>query len=333
MVWSLATEKTMRRREFNMLIGGALAAWPLAARSQEPGRVYRLGCLIPVARQAAVIVAFFDELGRYGFAEDHNLSVLPGGFEVRNEQISELAAALVKAAPDVILAGGDLAIRALQKETRTIPINGMTEDMVAAGLVASLARPGGNTTGISLLSPELDGKRQEILLEAVPSARRIAALADSTTTPAHHLQSLQDAARSRGISLAVLGVSGDEGIAPALNEARAAGAEAINVLSSPMLFLHRATILQCMAELRLPAIYQRPEMADEGALIAYGPPFTQLFRQRARMIVKTLRGTKPADIPVEQPTKFEFVINLKAAKQIGLTIPPNVLVRANKVIR
>jgi putative ABC transport system substrate-binding protein len=169
----------VRRREFITLLCGAAAAWPLAARAQEPGRTYRLGFLVPVPRETAAVAAFFNELRLNGFIEGQNLTVVPGGFDVRNEQLAEKAAALVKAAPDAIVAGPELQLQALQEMTRTVPLIGMTEDMVAAGLAASLARPGGNITGISLLSPELDGKRQDILNEAMPGARRMAALADS----------------------------------------------------------------------------------------------------------------------------------------------------------
>ena len=160
----------LKRREFITLLGGAAAAWPLAAHPQEAGRTYRLGFMVPLSPDAPSIVAFFDELRLAGFIEGQNLFVVPGGFDVdvRDVRLAERAAALVKAAPDVIVSGADLGTRALQQATRTIPLIGMTEDMVAAGFVKSLARPGGNITGISILSPELDGKRQDILMEAVP---------------------------------------------------------------------------------------------------------------------------------------------------------------------
>ena len=181
----------MNRRAFITLLGGA-AAWPFAAHPQEAGRTYRLGFMVNLSPDAPGVVAFFDELRLAGFIEGQNLIVVPGGFDVRDERLTERAAALVKAAPYIIVSGADLTTRALQEATRTIPLIAMTEDMVAAGFVKSLARPGGNTTGISVLSPELDGKRQDILMDAVPGARRMAALADSRVTPAHHLQTLQE---------------------------------------------------------------------------------------------------------------------------------------------
>ena len=321
----------MRRREFITLLGGA-AAWPIVARGEQAGRTYKLAFLVPVSRNSPAIAAFFDELHLNGFIEGQNLSVIPDGFEVRNEQSAEVATALVKSAPDAILSGGDVAIRALQQATRTIPILGMTEDMVGAGLVASLARPGGNTTGISLLSPELDGKRQEILLEAVPAARRIAALADFNSTSDQHLQSLQDAAISRGVALVIAKVADSKEIAPSIKTARASGVEALNVLSSSMLFLNRQMIFASTTDLQMPTIYQWPEMAAEGGLLAYGPRFTQLFRQRARMVIKVLRGARAADLPVEQPARFELVINLKVGKTIRHEVPADLVLRANEVI-
>ena len=321
----------MNRRELIGLLSGATAAWPLPLPAQEHGRDYRLGFLVPVARNSPGVVAFLDELKTNGFVEGHNVHVLPDGFEVPNEQISEVAARLVRAQPHVVLPGGDLATRAVRQATKTIPILAMTEDVVASGFATSIARPGGNITGINLLSPELDGKRLEILVEALPGVQRAAILADATITPAGHLASLQSLARSRGTIVQAISISGADQIARAVAEARASGDEAINVLSSPMLYLNRRIIYDSVAELRLPTIYQWPEMAKEGAFMAYGPRFPQLFRQRARMAIKILRGAKPADIPIEQPTNIELAINLKTAKSLDLTIPPSLLARADEV--
>ena len=322
----------MKRREFITLIGGAAATWPLAARAQQPGRPYRLGFFLPVARDAPAMIAFFDELRVHGFVEGQNLAIIPGGFQAGNERIDELVPALVKAAPDVILAGGDVIPRALQKATRTIPIVVITEDMVAAGFAASLSHPGGNITGISLMSTDLDGKRQDILIEAVPGAHRIAALADSNVATLRHLQSLEEAARAHGRELSVVRAAKAEELIPAMNDASAQGAGALNVLSSPMLFLNRRAIMKRAAELRLPAVYQWPEMAEEGGLLGYGPGFVDIFRERARMVAKILSGEKPADLPVEQPTTFELVINLKTANAIGHEVPAGLVLRADEVI-
>jgi putative ABC transport system substrate-binding protein len=321
----------MRRREFITLIGGA-TAWPLVTSAQEPGRIYRLATLSGVPRDGPQYDAVFDELRQFGFVEGQNLNVDPSGFGLRNEQLAPRAAAIVKAAPDVILCGPALSIRILQQATRTIPLVGQSEDMVAEGLVASLARPGGNTTGISLLSPELDGKRQDILLEAVPGARRIAMLADSNVLTAPHLQVLQDAARTRGVELAVFAIAKPEEIVPAIDAAKAAGAAALNVLATPLFTVNKRIVLGGAAAARLPAIYQWPDMAEEGGFMGYGPRNIEMYRERARIAVKVLRGAKPADIPVEQPTLFELVINLKTAKAIGQEVPSSLLQRADKVI-
>jgi putative ABC transport system substrate-binding protein len=326
----------MQRREFITLLGSAAVAWPLAARAQEAGRTYRLGFLLPTARQAPQVEAFFDELQLNGFVEGKNLVVIPGGFEATDDNLAERAAALINAAPDAIVAGPAPPLRALQAITRSVPLVGMSEDMVGEGLVASLARPGGNITGISLLSPELDGKRQDILIEAIPGARRIAAMADSRQTPPYHLQTLQHAARSRGVELAVFGVNGPEEIASAIDAAKAGGAEALNFLATPLFSLpgtrNNAIVMERIAALRLPAMFQWPETAEAGALAGYGPRFTDMYRQRSRMVAKILRGANPAGMPVEQPDRFQLVINVKAAKALGHEVPAGLVLRADEVI-
>jgi putative tryptophan/tyrosine transport system substrate-binding protein len=322
----------MKRREFIALLGSAAAAWPRMARAQEPGRTYRLGAMIPVERQTPGAAAFFDEMRVFGFVEGQNLTVLPSGFGVRNDELAERAEVLVKAAPDAIISGPDNYTRELQRLTRTIPLIAMTEDMVAAGLVASLARPGGNTTGISLLSPELDGKRQDILIEAAPGMRRMAALFDSTVTPQGHVDALQDAARRRGVEMLIFGAAKHEDVLPVIEAATAAGAQALNLLASPLFSVNSRPFIIRIAALRVPAMHQWPEIAEEGGLMGYGPRFTHTFRQRARIVARILRGAKPADIPVEQPTHFELIINLQTAKAIGHEVPAGLVLRADKVI-
>jgi putative tryptophan/tyrosine transport system substrate-binding protein len=319
------------RREFITLLGGA-AAWPVEGHAQEVTRIYRLGAVIPVARNTPAIEAFFDEMRLFGFIEGKNLAVLPNGFAVRNDELAERAKALVEAAPDVIISGPDNYTRVLQRATHTIPLVAMTEDMLRAGFVASLARPSGNITGISLLSPELDGKRQEILIEAVPLASKMAALADSTVTPSAHLDSLRDAARRRGVELMVFGVARRDEVTLAIDRAKAAGAQAINLLATPLFTVDPQDIVERITSLRLPAMHQWPELAEAGGLMGYGPRFTQVFRQRARQVARLLHGAKPADIPVEQPTHFELVVNVKTAQSIGLDIPAALVLRADKVI-
>jgi putative tryptophan/tyrosine transport system substrate-binding protein len=205
--------------------------------------------------------------------------------------------------------------------------------MVGQGFVNSLARPGGNTTGVSVLATELDGKRQEILIEAVPGLHRMAVLADSKATLSRQLQVLQDAARARGVEVSIHRVASAEEIAATIDTAKASGAAALNVLSSALLYGNRQLIMGRVAGLRLPAIYPWAEEAEEGGFAAYGPSLIQIFREvLAQQLVKILRGIKPADIPVEQPTKFELVINLKTAKAMGVTVPEALLARADKVI-
>ena len=323
----------MRRRDFITVVGGAAASWPLTTRAQEAGRTYRLGNLSPAPRAAPFFDGFFDELRRNGFVEGQNLVDDAHGYGMRDEQFAEHAAELVKAQVDVITAAGDVAVRAAQQATKTIPILASGSDLVRAGFVASLAKPGGNITGFSVLSGDLDGKRQEILIEAVPGVRRIAALVDVNFTPPQQLKVLRDEARSRGVELSINGVAIPEEIASAIDTAKSSGAEALNVLSSPVLFYNRPIIFERAATLRLPAMYEWPSMAEEGGFIAYGSSLTQWYRDIfARQCVKLLRGVKPADIPVEQPTKFELVINLKTAKALGLTIPESFLMRFDKVI-
>ena len=322
----------MKRRQFIALMASEIVTWPLVALAQQVGRTYRLGCLLPFPRDAPVNVAFFDELRRRGFIEGQNLAVEYRTFGLHFDLISQYAAELVKAQPDVIYAGGEVAIRAVQRATKTTPIVGISGDMVGEGLVESLARPNGNTTGISILATELDGKRQEILIEAVPGLRHMAALADSSTLTETKAHALQEAARARNIDLAIHRITKSEEIAAAIDSVQASGATALNVLASPMLDRNGPLIIERVAALGLPAIYQWPERAEEGGFAAYGSRFIQLSDLAARLAGNLLRGTKPADLPIEQPTKFELVINLKTAKALGVAVPPTLLARADAVI-
>ena len=322
----------MRRRDFVALLGTA-ATWPLGATAQEAGRTYRLGGIYPRSREVRETVALFDELRRRGFVEDQDLIIDWLGYGLNIDSVPGFAAKLVRSQVDVILAGGNLAIRAAQQVTTTIPILGITDDMVGSRLVGSLSRPGGNTTGVSILATELDGKRQEILIEAVPGLRRMAALADSNTTTSPQLQALQDTARIRRVELSVHRIARAEEIATGIDSAKASGAAALNVLASPILYSNRAIIMRRVAALRMPTIYQWPEAVEEGGFIAYGPSLVQLFGEIvARQMVKLLHGTKPADTPVEQPTRFELAVNVKTAEAIGYEIPAGLVARADKVI-
>jgi putative ABC transport system substrate-binding protein len=322
----------LKRRDFITLLGGAVLL-PFEARGQEPGRIYRLGCLFASPRDAPHYVALFDELRRLGFHEGQNLAIDAAGYGLSSERMEVHAADLTKARVDVILAGGDAAVRAAQRATASIPILAFTDDMLGQGFVHSLAEPGGKTTGVTILASELDGKRQEILIEAVPGVRRMAALADSNVSTPPRLRALEDATRARGIELSIHSVARREEIGSAIDAAKAVGAEGLNVLASALLFNSRAFIFDRAAALRLPAVYQWPEMAEEGGLIGYGPLIVSLFRETvSRQLAKLLRGAQPADLPVEQPSRFELVINLKTAKAIGHDVPGALVVRADKVI-
>jgi putative ABC transport system substrate-binding protein len=321
----------MRRREFIAIAGGA-AAWPLAVRAQE-GRIYRLGDLTLSARNSPWMVALLDAVKADGFIDGQNLVVDDQGFELHVQQLAEHASAIVKAKVDVIISAGDPPVRAAQQATKEIPILGIAEDMVGSRFVASLAKPGGNTTGVSLLSSELDGKRQQILMEAVPGAHRYAALADVNSSSPQRLQTLEEITRARGAELSIYRVAKSEEMADAIDAAKKSGAAGLNVLASALLFNNHQIILARVEALALPAIYQWPALAQEGGLIGYGSRLEQIFRDIfSRQLVKLLRGAKPADIPVEQPTKFGLAINLKTAKALGLTIPPTLLSTADEVI-
>ena len=279
------------------------------------------------------MMAFFDEMRKSGFVEGTNLSVDADGFGLSEEQFPAHAAELVKARVDVIICSGDSAVRAAQQATKTIPILANATDMVGSGFVRSLANPDGNTTGFSILANQLDGKRQELLMEIIPGARRLAALADPKTNSPQQLKVLADLVRARSAELTIYQASSAEEVTAAIEIAKNSGAEGLNVLSSAQLYLHRRIIIERVADLRLPAIYEWPSESEEGGLVGYGASLVSLFRDIwGRQIVKLLRGAKPTDLPIEQPTTFELVVNLKTAKGLGITIPESFLARADKVI-
>ena len=233
----------MKRREFIAFVGSAAAAWPLAARAQEPGRIYHLGDLHLTPRNSPWYVALFDAVKSDGLIAGQNLVVDDQGFGLRVGQLAEHASAIVKAQVDVINGGGDPPILAAQQATKEIPILGVAEDMVGSRFVASLAKPGGNTTGVSLLSSELDGKRQELLMETVPGAHRYAALADVNSSSPQRLQTLEEITRARGAELSIYRVAKSEEIAGAVDAAKNSGAVALNVLASALLYNNRQIVL------------------------------------------------------------------------------------------
>jgi putative ABC transport system substrate-binding protein len=315
------------------LIGGAAATWPLTAHTQQASRTFRLGVLSLSPRNAPWITALFDALKSDGFIAGQNLTVDDQGFSLRVDQLAEHASAIVEAKVDVIFCGGDPPVRTAQQATKEIPILAVAEDMLGSRFVASLAKPGGNTTGVSILSSELDGKRQEILMEAVPRARRYAALADINSTSPQRLQTLQEATRAHGAEFSIHRVARAEEIVGAIDAAKSSGAAALNVLASALLYNNLQLILPRVAALALPAVYQWPPVINQGGLIGYGPRLERIYGEIiSRQLVKLLHGVKPADIPVEQPTKFELAVNLKTAKVLGLTMSESFLLRADQVI-
>jgi ABC-type uncharacterized transport system substrate-binding protein len=321
----------MRRRDFTSLVGWAAFAWPVLARAQERSRTYQVGSLHLSPRTTPYHIAFYEALQNQGFIDGQNLSVDEHGYGLRADQVQEHALELARAQVDVIVCAGDPTMRL--EATKSIPIVGNGLDLVGSGVVRSLANPGGNATGVNFLGADLDGKRLEILMQALPAARHIAVLADVNMSSPQHLQMLQETARERGIELSVHRIAKPEEIADAIEAAKRDGAEALNVLASPLLFTNRRIILPHVATLRLPTIYEWAEVANEGGLFAYGPRLAQIYRDiMARLVVKILRGAKPEELPVEQPTQFELVINLKTAKTLNLTIPESLFARADEVI-
>jgi putative tryptophan/tyrosine transport system substrate-binding protein len=312
----------------SVVLASAIAMFRAPVSAQEAARVYKLGVVVQPPKSN--FAAMFDELRKHGFIEGQNLSVHPHGFSLSADRLDDAAVEVAKAGPDVIYAGGTAAGRAVQRVTRTIPIVVTGNDLVRAHLISSLAHPGGNVTGVSILGTELDGKRLELLTESVPGVSRIAALVDPETTPPDQIAGLISTARALGVTLSIHRAAVAEDIAPAIETARAA--QAVDVLASALFHTNRAMTIARVAEAKLPAIYQWPEYGQDGALICYGPPITSFYRQAARLIVKIFRGSKPADLPAEQPSHIELVVNLKTAKALGLTIPPSILARADEVI-
>jgi putative ABC transport system substrate-binding protein len=305
---------------------------PIAAKAQQVGRTYRLGVLLPHPRDVPINVAFVEQFRRHGFTEGQNLEIEWRAYGLHFDLISQYAAELAEARVDVIATGGEEAIHAAQQATKTIPIVALVDDLLGSGHVKSLARPEGNTTGVSVLGVDLDGKRQDILIEAVPGLRRLAALADVNNTAAK-LDALQEAAHARNVELSIYRIARSEEITAAIDRAQASRAAALNIFACPLLWANRQLIMDRAAALHLPTMHEFPEVAEEGAFAAYGPRLSQLFAEvMPQQIIKLFRGIKVADVPVEQPTKFELVINLKTAKAMGVTVSPALLLRADKLI-
>ena len=307
------------------------------ATAQQPKKVPRIGFLLATSpsANAARNEGFRQGLRELGYLEGENIIIEWRYGEGKPDRLLALAAELVRLKVDIIVTGGASSTRAAKKATTTIPIvMAQDPDPVETGVVASLARPGGNITGMSALAPELSGKRLEILKETVPKLSRVAVLGNSTIPDnAQSLKEMQLAAGALKVQLQFLDVLSSKDIEIAFREAHKGRVDAVLVLQSPIASSHRAEIIDLAVKTRLPAIYPQSDYMDAGGLMFYGANTTDLYRRAATFVVKILKGRTPTDLPVEQPMKFEFIVNLKAAKAIGLTIPPNVLVRADKVIR
>ncbi len=313
-----------------------LATAPLGA-AQQATKIHRIGNLIASSPSDNPhrYEAFRQRLRELGYVEGKNLVMERRSADGKFDRLPSLAAELVRLNVGVIVTTGGISTRAAKEATSTIPIvMAQDNDPVANGFVASLARPGGNITGLATLAPELSGKRLELLKETVPKLSRVAVFGTSANPGnAQSLKEIEIAAKAFKVQLQYLDVLEPKDIETAFRAAGKGRAEAVIVLVSSVLNSHRTQVVELAVKNRLPVIYPFAEFVDAGGLMTYGVSFTDLYRRAADFVDKILKGTKPADIPVEQPMRFEFIINLKAAKQIGLTIPPNVLVRADKVIR
>jgi putative ABC transport system substrate-binding protein len=318
----------VRRREFIKYAGAAAAAWPVPAHAQQKG-IRVIGLLVPNPKVFATLTMESD-LAKFGWEAERNLRFISRTSAGTNEALPALAADLVAQNVDLMFTAGDRATIAAQRVTTRIPIVAVVDDMVGSHLVNSMARPGGNTTGISIFASELDVKRLQFLHELVPHASRIGILADPTTISTR-LQ-LEAAAPALGVELIIALAANPEEIGAALEHLAGAGLDAINVLASPILDDARELIIDGLNRVRLPAIYQWPELAELGGFAGYGPRPAGVIRDAIRIVDKILRGALPSDIPVEQPTRFEFVINLKTAKTLGLDVPAAAIARADEVI-
>ena len=325
----------MDRRAF-LAGAAALLAAPLAAEAQQAGKVSRIGLLSTgtPAEGSARLETFLQGLRDLGYVEGRNIAIEPRWGEGRAERLSDLAVGLVGLKVDMIVATSTPAALAARDATPTIPIVFVTAaDPVGSGLVASIARPGGNVTGVSLLAPEMVARQMQLLKEAVPKVSHVAVLGNPTLKYNPSLvKEAESAAQSLGMQARVLGVSGPDALDSALSAVNKQRPGALFVLFDPVMFGYRTRIAAFASKNRLPSMYPHREYAESGGLMAYGVDLRDNYRRAASYVDKILKGTKPGDLPVEQPTKFELVINLKTAKALGLTIPRSLLLQADQVI-
>ena len=324
----------MKRRDFIALISGAAAAWPVAARGQQPGKLPLVGFLGVGAPSnwSDWTAAFVQRLRELGWVDGRTIAITYRRAEGRNERFAEIADEFVRAKVDVIVTGGG-AVPSIKQATSVIPIVfAVANDPVGAGYVASLARPGGNVTGLTLQSPDLAGKRLELLREVVPSLRTLAILGNASNQGAvGEINDVASLAHALGFEVAKLEIAQAKDIAPAF-AALDRRADALYVCADALTLTANVRINTFALAKRLPTIYNGRIFVVAGGLMSYGPDTADLFRRAGDYVDKILRGAKPADIPVEQPTRFEFVINLTTAKALGLEVPPALLARADEVI-
>jgi putative tryptophan/tyrosine transport system substrate-binding protein len=323
----------IQRREFLAALGGAAAAWPLVARAQQPGKLPTIGFLgAEAAAWSAYITAFAERLRALGWIEGRTIAIEYRWSEGRPDRVAEIAAEFVRLKVDVIVTNGP-AVATLKQATSVIPIVfAVALDPVGGGLVASLAQPGGNVTGQSTQQSDLAGKRVELLRDVVPRLRRLAIILNvGYPSAVLEMGEVQVAARALGIEVDTLEIRRAEDIAPAFAELKGQ-ADALYIVADALVVANLARINILAVGARLPTMFNTRAYVKAGGLMSYGPNLSDLFRRAADMVDKILRGAKPADIPVEQPTKFELIINLTTAKALGLEIPPTLLARADEVI-
>ena len=327
----------MRKMVVGVTLCATLFALCFSVDAQQPARIPRIGVLAAPSAFffSARLESFRQGLRELGYVEGKNILFEYRYAEGKLDRLPDLAAELVRLKVDLILTASDPAILAAKKASLTIPIVfAVTSDPVRSGLVSSLARPGGNTTGLTNMSPDLGGKRLELLKEAFPKVTRVAFFWVPGVSRANlPLTEMEAPARALGLKLQSVEVRSLDDFASAFEKAKRESAQALTTAPQPLINTQQLRLLDFAAKSRLPGIYPTSEFVEAGGLMSYAPNYADLFRRAAAIVDKILKGVKPADIPVEQPTKFEFIINLNAAKQIGLTIPPNVLARADRVIR
>jgi putative tryptophan/tyrosine transport system substrate-binding protein len=325
----------MKRREFITLLGGTAAAWPLAARAQQSAKLPTIGFLgsLSQSAQSTWTAAFVQRMREHGWIEGRTLAIEYRWAEGRSERFAEIAAEFVRLNVDVIVTAGTDAVIAAKKATSVIPIVfGTAGDPVANGLVASLARPGANVTGLSNQSADIAGKRIDLLREVVPGLRRLAIMANvASSIGMLEMREGEAAAHTLGLDVARLEIRRAEDIAPAI-EALKGGADALYVVTEPLANTNRIQINSLALGARLPTLHGQKPYVEAGGLMSYGANIPDLFRRAADLVDKILRGTKPGDIPVEQPTKFDLAINLRTARALALQIPDRLLALADEVI-